>query len=127
MDSCLGRLLIAILIFILLLVAIFFTCFSPRSISREKPVMMGPVEEAWAIKHDKITDMELDDEGNVYITGTVTAKYDTNDKRFWSVPFKGEGYISSRPGIGRDLTIDLAGNVYVIRNNKINKYIGVSP
>ncbi len=48
-------------------------CVFPRRISRGKPVLADPAEEACAIKHGRISDMVVDDEGNIYTTGNVTA------------------------------------------------------
>jgi len=72
---------------------------------------------------DKFFDIVLDDSANVYVTGqacigsglddydTITVRYDTDGNLIWANLFNGN---DNGVDIGKALTIDTAGNIYVI-------------
>src|ERR1044072_5373737 len=90
-------------------------------------VTMAQVSEEWVARYngpgnasDNAVDIAVDDDGNVYITGSstgagtfadyATIKYNSAGVQQWVARYNGPGNFFDEPA---DLAIDNAGNVYV--------------
>ncbi len=133
----------ALLVSIAVIVGTMVCSKSYEEIPIQSSSTKGPVQEAWSVhysgsakKCDSISDIAIDDMGNVYATGTTrsrswfpisgtdhavytTIKYDRDGNQLWAKQYSGRRGSSVQ---AKALTVDHLGNVYVTGTAGTIKY-----
>lgn len=113
------------------------TVLFKKTLTQKKPAathkFFGAVQLAWARQEgsqllpsdDAASDIAVDHEGNVYVTGYITnqpfgkdyltVKYDATGKKLWEVRYNGD---DDNDDVATEMAVDRDGNIYVTGSSK---------